>query len=71
MAKKTKELITATVLDVISVTVDAESVEPAAIAFEMEGAANVELRLSSAVLVKLEAMLAAVSVEQAKHNPVQ
>ena len=71
MAKKTKELITATVVDVLSVTVDAESVEPAMIALEMDGAANVQLRLSSAVLTKLEAMLAAASLEQAKHQTVQ
>lgn len=65
---KKKPMIDATVLDILHVTVDAASTQPATVALEIEGQANVQLRLSVDVLTKLEAMLAKASVEQARHQ---
>ena len=66
--KKNKPMIEATVMDILHVTVDADSIQPATVALEIEGQANVQLRLSVDVLTKLEAMLAKASVEQARHE---
>jgi len=63
-------MIDATVLDVLHVTVGAEAVEPATVALEISGQANLQLRFSAEVLTKLEAMLAKASVEQSRHQPI-
>lgn len=65
---KNKPMIDAIVLDVLHVTVDADSIQPATVALEISGQANVQLRLSVEVLTKLEAMLAKASVEQSRHQ---
>jgi hypothetical protein len=69
MAKK--QMIDAVVLDILHVTVDASASEPAILGFEIEGQANLQLRLTPESLAKLEAMLANASIEQAKRNPLQ
>lgn len=69
MAKKLT--VDVVVLDVQHVTVSAEPAEPALIGFKIDGQADLRLRLTAETVAKLEAMLAAASVEQAKHNPVQ
>ena len=69
MAKK--QMFDAAVLDVLHVTVDAHGEVPAILAFEIDGEANLRLRLSYETLINLEAMLAQASIQQAKHNPVQ
>lgn len=70
MADK-KPIIDAVVKKVIHVTVAADGIAEALIAFEIEGQANLQLRLTPETLANLEAMLAQASLEQAKHQPLQ
>jgi hypothetical protein len=70
MAEK-KPVIDAIVKQVIHVTVAADGVAEALIGFEIEGQANLQLRLTPELLANLEAMLAKASLEQAKHQPLQ
>ncbi|PZN97805.1 MAG: hypothetical protein DCF30_15670 [Hyphomicrobiales bacterium] len=69
MPKKT--VIDITALDVKQVTVSADGVDGALIELQIDGQADIRVRLAPAVLAKLEAMLAAAAIEQAKMQPIQ
>jgi len=70
MAAK-KPVIDAFVRKVIHITVAADGATEAMIGFEIEGQANLQLRMTPEILASLEAMLAQASLEQAKHQPRQ
>lgn len=70
MAEK-KPVVDAVVTRILHVTVAADGVAEALIGFEVEGQANLQLRMTPETLANLEAMLAKASLEQAKHQPLQ
>lgn len=66
-----KPTIDAVVRKVLHITVAADGAAEAVIGLEIEGQANLQLRITPEVLANLEAMLAQASLEQAKHQPLQ
>jgi hypothetical protein len=70
MADK-KPVIDAVVKKIMHVTVSADGNAEALIALEIEGQANLQLRMTPEILAHLEAMLAQAALEQAKLQPLQ
>lgn len=66
-----KPVIDAVVRKVIHVTVAADGAAEALIGLEIDGPANLQLRITPEILANLEAMLAHANLEQAKHQPLQ
>lgn len=69
MSDKTAVRVVA--LDIKTITVSGDGLSAAEITFQLRGDADLNVTFAPELLAKLEAMLAAASMEQAKHNPVQ